>query len=307
MKRFLVTGASGLLGLNMGLQVAGHVELIGQVHSNRLQNVPFQQIVVDLADASQTQQMMEEARPDVLIHCAAMANVDECEQKPELAQRINAEVPSQLAELCKKMGTYMVHISTDAVFDGKNGPYTENDLPCPINQYALTKLTGEHEVLMKNSAAVVLRVNFFGWSLSGKRSLAEWFVKNLQAGQTTNGFMDVQFCPMMVNDLVDVIMATTERSLSGLYHAVGRDSMTKFAFGYELARRFGYDHTLIKPVSWHDGDLTAARSPDLRLKTQKLASAIGKALPGWQDGVERFYQQAQDGYPQRVLDLMQSS
>ncbi len=304
MKRFLVTGASGLLGLNMGLQVAGTFEFIGQVNHNRLQNVPFEQTVVDLADVAQTERMIVENHPDVLIHCAAMANVDQCEEQPKLAQRINAEVPGQLAALCKKHGIYMVHISTDAVFDGKNGPYTENDLPCPINQYALTKLAGEQEVLMKNPDAAVLRVNFFGWSLSGKRSLAEWFVKNLEAGLPVTGFVDVQFCPMMVNDLVDVILSVTENSLSGLYHAVGRDSMTKFAFGYEIAKRFGFDQTLIKPVSWHDGDLLAARSPDLRLKTAKLANVLGKSLPGWQEGVERFYQQAQNGYPQRVLDSL---
>jgi dTDP-4-dehydrorhamnose reductase len=304
MRRFLVTGASGLLGLNMGLQIGGSVEMIGQVNRNRLRNVPFKQIVVDLADVHQTRLMMEETHPDVLIHCAAMANVDECEEKPALAQRINAEVPGQLADLCKKFSTHMIHISTDAVFDGMDGPYTENDLPCPINQYALTKLAGEQEVLQNNPDAAVLRVNFFGWSLSGKRSLAEWFVTKLQAGESMQGFVDVQFCPMMVNDLVNVILTTTDLSLSGLYHAVGQDSMTKFAFGYEIARRFGFDHTLIKPVSWHDGDLSAARSPDLRLKTTKLANAIGKMLPGWQEGIERFYQQSQEGYPQRVQDSL---
>jgi dTDP-4-dehydrorhamnose reductase len=302
MRRFLVTGASGLLGLNMGLQLAEKIEMIGQVNRHRLQHVPFEQISVDLAEPEATRIMIESTHPDVLVHCAAMANLDECEKQPQLAQRVNGAVPGQLAELCKNKGIYMIHISTDAVFDGTNGPYTENDLPCPINQYALTKLTGEQEVLHTNSDAVVLRVNFFGWSLSGKRSLAEWFVANMQAGKQVNGFTDVQFCPMMVNDLVDVIVSITEKRLHGLYHAVGSDSLTKFAFGVEIAKRFGLNENLIQPVSWHDSDLSAPRSPDLRLVTTKLANALGKPLPGWQEGLQRFHQQAIAGYPQRVLE-----
>ena len=306
MTRFLVTGASGLLGLNMGLQVNGKIELIGQVNQHRLQQVPFEQVAVNLADEAATRKMIEDTKPDVLIHCAAMANVDECEKQPELAQRVNAGVPGQLAELCLKHNIYMVHISTDAVFDGTNGPYNENDLPCPINQYALTKLAGEQEILSKNKYAAVLRVNFFGWSLSGTRSLSEWFVRNLQANRRVNGFTDVQFCPMMVADLVDVILAVTEKKLHGLYHAVGRESMTKYAFGVEIARLFGLDEKLIQPVSWHDSNLTAPRSPDLRLVTGKLATALGTQLPGWPEGLKRFHQQALAGYPQRVLDCKQA-
>ncbi|MBI9049622.1 MAG: SDR family oxidoreductase [Anaerolineaceae bacterium] len=302
MKRILVTGASGLLGLNMGLQIGDSVEMIGQVNHNRLQNVPFKQLEVDLADVEKTEQMMDEVRPEVLIHCAAMANVDECESKRKLAHRINGDVPGQLAAACKRIGTYMVHISTDAVFDGNNGPYTENDLPCPINQYALTKLTGEQQVLQSNNDASVLRVNFFGWSLSGKRSLAEWFVASFRDDKQVNGFTDVQFCPMMVNDLVDVILAVAEKRLKGLYHAVGNDALSKYAFGVEIARKFGYDEAQINPKSWRDGNLAAVRSPDLRLDTQKLTSALGKRLPGLQNGLERFYNQAVEKYPEKVLD-----
>lgn len=306
MKRFLVTGASGLLGLNMGFQVAEQVEMIGQVNRHALNHVPFEQIAVDLADEGQTLRMLDAARPEVLIHCAAMANVDECEKQPQLAERVNAQVPGQLASLCRQRGIYMVHISTDAVFDGKNGPYSENDLPCPINQYALTKLAGEQEVLRQNPDASVLRVNFFGWSLSGKRSLAEWFVQTLQSGKSVQGFTDVQFCPMMVNDLVDVILDTVRYKLKGIYHAVGRDAMTKYAFGVEIARRFGLDSSLITPVSWKDGDLTAVRSPDLRLDTEKLTRALGRPLPGWQEGLDRFYQQASKGYPQQLMQCAQT-
>jgi dTDP-4-dehydrorhamnose reductase len=302
MKKILVTGASGLLGLNMGLQIGESMDMVGQVNQNRLQNVPFKQISVDLSDPDKTAQMMDEIRPEVLVHCTAMANVDACESQFELAQRINAEVPGQLAAICKHMGTYMVHISTDAVFDGTKGPYSEEDKPNPINAYAKTKLAGEEEVLKNNEDASILRVNFFGWSVTGKRSLAEFFANSFKAGKQVNGFTDVEFCPMMVNDLVDVIEAVIEKKLKGLYHAVGKDSLSKYDFGLKIARKFGYDESLIEPKSWKDGNLTAVRSPDLRLNTAKLAKSLGVVLPGVNEGIERFYQQAVENYPERIMD-----
>jgi dTDP-4-dehydrorhamnose reductase len=302
MKRFLVTGASGLLGLNMGLQIGESVEMIGQVNQHRLHNVPFKQIEIDLSDVKKTEEMMDEVRPEVLIHCAALANLDACESNQELAQRINGELPGQLAAICRKKGTYMVHISTDAVFDGTKGPYSEDDVPNPINQYAVTKLAGENEVLKHNEFASILRVNFFGWSISGKRSLAEFFANSFKNGIQVNGFTDVNFCPMMVNDLVDVILSVVDKRLKGVYHTVGRDALSKYDFGLKITQKFGYDESLIQPKSWRDGNLTAVRSPDLRLDTKKLAYALGEPLPGVDQGLERFYTQALENYPEKMMD-----
>lgn len=302
MKKILVTGASGLLGLNMGLQIGESMDMVGQVNQNRLQNVPFKQINVDLSDPDKTSQMMDEIRPEVLVHCAALANVDACESQYDFAQRINAEVPGQLAAICKQMGTYMVHISTDAVFDGTKGPYSEEDKPNPINAYAKTKLAGEEEVLKNNEDASILRVNFFGWSVTGKRSLAEFFANSFKEGKKVFGFTDVEFCPMMVNDLADVIEAVIEKELKGVFHAVGKDSLSKYDFGLQIARKFGCDESLITPKSWRDGNLTAFRSPDLRLNTDKLAKSLGVVLPGVHEGIERFYRQAVENYPEKIMD-----
>ena len=245
------------------------------------------------------ERLLDQARPEVLIHCAAMADVDSCERNPQTAQAINAEVPARLAALCARRDIRMVHISTDAVFDGQRGSYTEEDLPNPLSVYARTKLEGEGGVLAANPQALVLRVNFYGYSLSGRRSLAEFFLNNLTAGQPLKGFTDVHFCPLYVVDLVDVIFSCLDHQLTGLYHAVSPECLSKYDFGRRIADKFGLDGSLIQPVSVNDGNLLAKRSPNLTLRVDKLQEA-GVDLPGQADGLERFYRHSRHGYPELV-------
>jgi dTDP-4-dehydrorhamnose reductase len=294
-----VTGASGLLGLNLCLTSAAQHELTGLVNQRALQDAPFAILQADLLHAGAVEQLFDRVRPEVLVHCAAMADVDSCERDPQTAQAINAQVPAQLAALCAQREVHMVHISTDAVFDGQLGSYTEEDQPNPLSVYARTKLEGEDGVLVANPEALVLRVNFYGYSLSGRRSLAEFFLNNLSAGQPVKGFTDVHFCPLYVVDLVDVIFACLEHQLSGLYHAVSPECLSKYDFGRRIADKFGLDGDLIQPVSVNDGNLLAKRSPNLTLRVDKLQGA-GVDLPGQADGLERFHRHFRHGYPELV-------
>jgi dTDP-4-dehydrorhamnose reductase len=197
----------------------------------------------------------------------------------------------------------LVHISTDAVFDGRVGNYSEEDLPNPLGVYAQTKLAGEKAVLDANPSAVVARVNLFGWGITGKRSLAEFFFYNLQARKTVMGFTDVFFCPLLANDMAEVLEKLFVRQLSGLYHLVGSECLSKYQFGVRIARRFGMDEGLIRPASVEQAGLRAARSPNLTLRVQKLEQALGGPLPGVSAGLDRFYDLYVQGYPQRLRQL----
>ena len=303
--RLLITGASGLLGLNLALEARNNHSVIG-VDRQKLAGVPFELINADLLESGAIDSVLDTARPDWLIHCAALANLEACEADPGLARRLNADLPGALSAACKTRGVKMVHISTDAVFDGtKEGVYTEDDLPNPPGVYSATKLEGEQNVLSANSQALVARVNFFGWSLSGKRSISEFFFNNLSAGKPCNGFRDIWFCPLFVGDLADTLLRMLEKDLAGLYHAVGPEALTKYDFGVRLARRFGFDETLVHPVSVEESGLTAKRSHNLRLSVHKLSTALGTSLPTLSTGLDRFYTQFQQGYPQKIRSYQQ--
>jgi dTDP-4-dehydrorhamnose reductase len=305
--RLLITGASGLLGLNLALEAAGLHDVIG-VSRRALASTPFESRQADLLEAGAIGRILEAVRPAAVVHCAAAADVDFCERHPEIARRINAEVPGQMASDCSLRNIRLIHISTDAVFDGlKDGSYSETDKPQPGSIYAITKYAGEQAALQANPYAIVARVNFYGWSLSGGRSLGEFFVKNLRRGAAVRGFTDVRFCPTFVNDLAQALMRLLESELRGTYHVVGSEAMTKYEFGVAIARQFGYDESLISPESVEEFGLAARRSHNLGLLTDKLSTDLGISLPDFSTGLDRFHRQFLQGFPQQIQSYQQAT
>jgi dTDP-4-dehydrorhamnose reductase len=298
--RILITGASGLLGLNLALETAAEHVVYGTAKDHLLNTRAFTVLPGDLLAPGAVDQVLDQAQPDWVIHCAALANIDACEADPVLARKVNTELPAELATHVARGGARLVHISTDSVFDGQRGNYSEDDLANPLSVYARTKLDGERAVMQANPDAVVARVNLFGWSMSGRRSLGEFFVRNLQASNPVNGFTDVFFCPLLANDLAHLLVKMLQLKLSGLYHVVSPECLSKYEFGLRVAGKFGLDASLITPTSVERGGLLAARSPNLTLRTDKLAHSLGEPLPTVSEGLERFYLQYLDGYPERI-------
>jgi len=300
--RILVTGASGLLGINLCLTLAEEHSITGLVNRQKIKDVPFQVIGGNLCDETFLKKAVDQAKPHAIIHCAAAANIDWCEQHADETMQINAEVPGKLAELCFKKNIQMLHVSTDAVFDGKQAEYSEEDEPNPQSMYARSKYLGEQYVLEVNPKALICRANFYGFSISGKRSLAEFFIDNLSAGKRVNGFVDVIFCPLYVRDLAVLLLQMLMKSLSGIYHTVSSESLSKYDFGMSIAQKFGFDPSLIHPISVSGANLIARRSPYLVLKVDKLVAA-GIHPPGQEQGLDCLYRDYLDGWPARVKAL----
>ncbi|MCE1255398.1 MAG: SDR family oxidoreductase [Anaerolineae bacterium] len=307
MTRILVTGASGLLGINFSLFALenGH-EVVGTVNQHALREAPFTTMQVNLSRHGSIEKIIETVRPEIILHTAAMAIIDSCEKHPDLSKRINAEVPGDIARISKRLGIRLVHVSTDAVFDGVSGGYVEDDLPNPLSTYALHKLEGEQQVSSQYPEAVIARVNFFGWSLNGNRSLSEWFFNNLSQGKTVKGFTDVYFCPLLVNDLACLLLKMIQKPLRGVYHVLAPVSLSKYEFGCLIARQFNLNEKLIEPMSWKDGGLQAARSPNLILKVDKLCRDLGETPPSPEAGVAGFVDRWQNGYAGRVRSMASS-
>ena len=160
--RVMITGARGLLGLNLALQIAQEHTVIGVDKLDLLQPDSFEMLQADLLEEDAVPKALDHAQPDWLIHCAALANVDACEDDPEFAHRLNAELPGVIAAETAQRGVRMVHISTDAVFDGKTGDYTEEDTPSPLSVYAQTKAESERLVAEANPEAVIFIKRIIG-------------------------------------------------------------------------------------------------------------------------------------------------
>jgi dTDP-4-dehydrorhamnose reductase len=285
----LITGASGLLGSSLLMRAVGqNREVVGLCRRHDLSIAGAEIRAVDLTDSTATRKVIADLRPSAIIHCAAATNVDWCEDHPQEAAAINIAVSAHLAQLAKEINAQLIHISTDSIFDGERGEYSENDGPSPLNVYAQTKFQAEIEVLRYCPSALIARVNFYGWNFQNKSSLPEWVLDQLSKGNPVPGFTDVFFCPMLANDLAELLLAMLDRGLIGIYNVVGSERISKYEFAARLATLFGFDPARVIPTSIAGAQLRAPRPRDTALNTRKISSALGLPMPDIASGLQKF-------------------
>jgi dTDP-4-dehydrorhamnose reductase len=297
----LVTGASGLLGASvLSAAVDRAWETAGICHRNVIRGSSARIVKADLTDIESTRKLLFELRPDAIVHCAAATNVDWCEDHPRQTNALNVQTTALLAEMASCLNSRFIYVSTDSVFDGQKGNYSETDEPAPLNVYAHSKLDGERQTLLHHPGGIVVRVNLYGWNAQQKESLAEWILGRLEQGEDVPGFSDVFFTPMLVNDLVPVLFAMLQEDLTGLYHVTGSEKISKFEFALRVAAAFGFDPARVKPCRVKDMNLRAVRPLDISLNTEKIRTALGLAMPDVDSGLSAFRELRNRNYPQRL-------
>ena len=297
----LVTGASGLLGAAIILRAREMGERVAGVSNRHLFRVPgVDAYSVDLRDFAAARKIIMTLRPASVIHCAAATDVDWCEGHPELAHRLNVCASAFLAELAREMNAKLIYVSTDSVFDGDKGNYSENDLPDPLNIYAKTKFMAEQEVLRIHPSPLVVRVNIYGWNAQNKQSLAEWMLGQLSAGKQVPGFSDVYFSPMLANDLAEILLTMLDRGMSGLYHVAGSESISKYEFASRLATTFGFKPEHVLPIRAAEAKVRAPRPHNTSLSTWKVSKDLGSAMPNVESGLRKFKALREQGYVQQL-------
>jgi dTDP-4-dehydrorhamnose reductase len=302
--RLLVTGASGLLGAHLVLAAQRRCEVIAVCHQHSITRDGVRTEVADLTRPAEAHALLNRVRPEWVIHCAAEADVDRCERDPDRATLMNVEMAAHVAEASRRIGARLVHISTDAVFDGKSDGYREDDPPNPVNVYGRTKLEGERAVTSAHPEALVLRTNFFGWHPQGPRGLAEWFLERLEADLPAPGFADVFVSPLSAGDLAELILKLLPRPALGIYHGAGSACLSKFEFGRELASRFGFDRERVQPTSVDEAGLLAPRPRRLCLDSSRLTADTGWRPKGAAEGLSAMRRQRDDGFRDQLKSLM---
>lgn len=291
----LVTGCTGLLGSNLCYLLKDEYRVVGTSRSP-LEMTGVEWVKGDISDPDFDKAVMAGDHFDAVVHCAALTNVDRCEEEPDLAMQMNRDASIRLAQAAVSDGAKFVFISTDAVFSGdKSSPYTEVDLVDPVNVYGLSKVQAEEAVLLLDDA-LVLRTNMHGFNYLDKTSFSEWILSALRREERLRMFDDVRFSALFVNDLVNGIRKAIEADLSGLYHLASRDSMTKYEFGLSLAKVAGLQGE-IEPVSVDDMSFVAQRSKNMALDSRKLSAALDVMMPSMQEGIVRYVTLEQEGYP----------
>jgi len=278
-----------------------HVSAVYHQHPVAMPGVEVFQ--ADLTKPEDARRILNECKPDWIVHCAALVNLDECEVRSNEAERFNVVMPGLLAEAAAQCGARMVYISTDSVFEGTRGFYTEEDYPKPVNEYAKSKLAGERIVQKHLPRALILRTNMFGWNARDKKSLSEWMLDNFESGRAFPGFNDVYFNPLLVNDLSLVVLELIGWNAEGLFHLGASDACSKYEFALKIAEVFGLDKSLVKPVSIKDSTLKVTRPLNTSLAIAKAAGVLKRPMPTLNVQIERFKALRDSGYVGKLKEL----
>jgi dTDP-4-dehydrorhamnose reductase len=239
---------------------------------------------LDLTDAGAVVALFQEERPTVVIHCAAMSRTTACQQQPQWARRVNVEATSLLARLCE--GVPFLFFSTDLVFDGRKGLYTEADAPCPISVYGETKTEAERLVL-QNPRHLVIRTSLTaGRSPTGDRSVDEELCRAWREGRTVRLFTDEYRCPMAVEAKARAAWELVSGKATGLFHVAGADRLSRWEIGQIVAGHHGDLNPKLEPSSIRDS-AAGPRPADTSLDCTKARGRLSFELPGlrnWRPG-----------------------
>lgn len=192
-------------------------------------------------------------KPDVVIHTAAMASLSACERDETLAQRINGEAVSELAQWCHSSGCRLIHLSTDIVFKGDQPPYFENSAPDPINAYGRSKLAGEQAVARYTENYVIARIALAqGRGLFPTKNFVDWFLERLNSGQEIPLFCDEIRTPTAVTALADWLWQIALSDEQGIFHLCGEQALNRWQLGQMYCNFLGQGWELLKPISLSD-------------------------------------------------------
>lgn len=266
--KILVTGASGLLGykvVQIAIKRKHEVYSIYRDHPIVL-GVP---IKLDLTEVEKVIGVISKIRPDVIIHTAAYTDVDGCEVDRELAWRINAEATKYLSLASANADSHLIYVSTDYVFDGNKGLYTEEDRPNPVNYYGYTKLMGEQYVENYAEDWCIARTSaIYGWG-GFKHNFATWLINNLSRGKTVNVLIDQYVSPTLNTNLAEMLLEIAERKMTGVIHTAGATRVSRYEFSLKLAEEFNLTKDLIRQVKMSDMTWKAKRPRDSSLDVNK--------------------------------------
>ena len=287
-----ITGASGMLATALIERLHSEYRIYATSRSKGVEKDQVSWQCFDLLDDRRLKSWLVGNNLDVIIHCAAIVKVDQCEKKPDIAEKLHYRSTKIIADHFQKNEGQLIYISTDSLFDGKKITlYTEKDKTNPLNAYAKTKLLGEKPVLkLKNG--LVLRTNIIGRGNNKNLTFAEWVVEGLIEKKAFTLFNDVFFSPLHVNDLADIIVQLIKKKTTGLFNAVSSNSLSKYEFGLKVADIFNIKDKVIIKGSIRDKKLIAKRPCNMGLSSNKLSAVLNKRMPS----IERSIQLLKNQY-----------
>lgn len=280
----LITGASGMLGATLVEKWQNKFDVFATDKINFKGNYAKKFLEFDLLSKSYNI-LMEWAEPEVIIHCAAITNVDHCEEFPEQAMEVNAKSVEKFLKSNKK--TRFVFISTDSVFpDGINFA-SEKDKTDPENVYGISKVAGEKILIDDGDNHTVVRTTIVGKNLNPSyQGFLDWLVFSVSRGVKINLFKDALFTPITIWHLADEIEWIVNNNIFGIIHIAGKEQITKYEFGKKICEKLLLDTNMIKQTSLRNYDSKTKRSKDQTLDSKYYENLSNRKLPSMDESID---------------------
>lgn len=290
-KKILITGSNGLLGQKLVelLITKAHIETIATARGeNRLPfSKGYRYVEMDITDPEAVDQVIGAERPDVIIHTAAMTNVDQCEAEKDACWKLNVTATETLVAACGKYQIFLEHVSTDFIFDGTSGPYREEDIPNPISFYGWSKYAAEKVVQSSDIEWAIARtVLVYGIAHDMSRSnIILWVKKSLEEGKAIKVVTDQFRTPTLAEDLALGCFLIADQKAKGIYHISGKDFMTPYEMALAAADYFKLDASLISPTDASAFTQPARRPPRTGFNLTKSRNVLGYEPHSFREGI----------------------
>lgn len=271
--KILITGCSGLLGSKLFLKLHGKYEVLGTYNSEQVDEKNCTKL--DIVDREKVFSIIKKFKPQIIIHSAALTNVDYCEDHQKQTYAINVEGTKNVVEAAKTIAAKIVYISTDYIFDGKSGPYTEDDNPNPLNYYAKTKLEGEEIVKNSGLENLIIRSTVIYGLEKTKLNFAMWVINKLRRQGKISVVDDQYGSPTFADSAAEIIIKLLEGGRKGIYNVAGPGIMSRYEFALKIADVFDLDKTLITPIQTKGLRQKAPRPLKAGLKIDKVKTDLG--------------------------------
>ncbi len=290
--KILITGSNGLLGQKLvsALRNDPEVSLLATSRGGDRTPEPLGQRYrsLDITDAAQVEAVFDAERPAVVIHTAAMTNVDACELDPTACKLQNVTATEHLVRAAKRIGAHFIHLSTDFIFDGRNGPYREEDEAAPLSIYGQSKLDSEQVVMNAGLAkwAIVRTIIVYGVAEGLSRSnVVLWAKSALEKGQPIKVVDDQWRMPTLAEDLADGCIRIAKQGATGTFHLCGPDGMSILDLVKRVGAYFQLDTSVVIPVKSDTLGQPAKRPPVTGFVLDKARRELGYAPRGFEEGL----------------------
>lgn len=289
--KILVLGGSGLIGGSLLQNGAKSFNMISTYNKNKIKTTNVKSIHISLpTEINSLNEFIKKEIPNVVINTMAYSNVDFCELHQKETYQLHVEMTEKLFDICSEINSKLILISTDYVFDGKKGFYSEENESNPINYYGYTKALSEKIVLKNPQNAVLRTASVYGWNPQVR--FLNFVLNNLKKGNEIFVYDNIIFSPTLIDELVESILKVASTNAHGIFHTVGSSCISKFNFAEIIAKKFGLLDRLVRPIETKEKQPIAKRPFNTCLDNSKAKKILNINFSTVEEGLNKIVMQS---------------